>query len=215
MTGAGGTGVVRRRGDLVTLAVSAASVVPLAVVARERRVPVAERAVFEAVNGLPRWLEPWLQPGLYVVQLVGLVGVPLTLAAFALAARRRRLALALALSLPLKELVEHGVLKQAVDRRRPAANEPGAILRRGGSAEGLAFPSGHAVVAFMVAGLVAPYLSRRARRVGFTLAGLVCVARVYLGAHNPLDVLAGAAVGLAIASLLNLVLGVPGARSGG
>jgi undecaprenyl-diphosphatase len=40
------------------------------------------------------------------------------------------------------------------------------------------------------------------------LATLNAMARVYLGAHNPLDVVGGAAVGLAIAAALDLVLDV-------
>ena len=88
------------------------------------------------------------------------------------------------------------------------------MLRNSTPTQGLAFPSGHAIVAFMVAGLLAPYLPRRAQVSVFALAALICLARVYLGAHNPLDVLGGAAVGLAIASLLNLSLGVPAKRSG-
>jgi undecaprenyl-diphosphatase len=149
---------------------------------------------------------------MYVVQLAGLVGVPIGLAVLAAARRRPRLALALVLSLPIKELVEHGVLKQVVDRSRPAQNEPGAVLRHSPATQGLAFPSGHAIVAFMVAGLLAPYLPRPACVAAFVLAALICLSRVYLGAHNPLDVLAGAAVGLAIAASLNLILGVPGGR---
>jgi undecaprenyl-diphosphatase len=39
--------------------------------------------------------------------------------------------------------------------------------------------------------------------------GLVGIARVYLGAHNPLDVVGGIGLGLAIAGMWNLVLGVP------
>jgi membrane-associated phospholipid phosphatase len=46
------------------------------------------------------------------------------------------------------------------------------------------------------------------------LATLNAVARVYLGAHNPLDVLGGAAVGLAIAAVLDLVLDVARDRGG-
>ena len=42
---------------------------------------------------------------------------------------------------------------------------------------------------------------------------LVMIGRVYVGAHNPLDVICGAGLGVAIGSLLNLVVGVPvGAR---
>jgi membrane-associated phospholipid phosphatase len=57
-------------------------------------------------------------------------------------------------------------------------------------------------------------LPRRWGVVAFVLAILNAVARVYLGAHNPLDVLGGAAVGLAIAAALDLVLDVAGDRGG-
>jgi undecaprenyl-diphosphatase len=43
----------------------------------------------------------------------------------------------------------------------------------------------------------------------WVLVALVMVGRVYVGAHNPLDVVCGAGLGVAIGSLLNLALGVP------
>jgi membrane-associated phospholipid phosphatase len=57
--------------------------------------------------------------------------------------------------------------------------------------------------------LLAPYVRRRWLALLVVLAALVCLARVYLGAHAPLDVVGGAAVGVAVAGLLNLVVGVP------
>jgi glycosyltransferase 2 family protein len=57
--------------------------------------------------------------------------------------------------------------------------------------------------------LIVPYLPRRWRWVPWLLVGLVMVGRTYVGAHNPLDVVCGAALGVAIGSGLNLVVGVP------
>jgi hypothetical protein len=44
------------------------------------------------------------------------------------------------------------------------------------------------------------------------LAAAVCLSRVYLGAHFPLDVAAGAGLGMFIGGALNLAFGVPGNR---
>jgi undecaprenyl-diphosphatase len=49
--------------------------------------------------------------------------------------------------------------------------------------------------------------------VAFVLATCNGLARVFLGAHNPLDVVGGAAIGLATAAVLDMVLDV--ARDGG
>ena len=44
--------------------------------------------------------------------------------------------------------------------------------------------------------LIVPYLPRSWRFAPWVLVGLVMVARVYVGAHNPLDVIAGLGAGL-------------------
>lgn len=175
-----------------------------AVVASSGRVGGAERAVFESVNGLPDALR-W---PMWVFQLLGLVLLPLAVAAIALAYRRIRLAIALAALVPLKLLAEKAVVKQLVHRERPGSTEPGAVLRDVPSA-GNSFPSGHAIIAFGIATLLTPYLGRWGRAVVWTLAVLNGVARVYLGAHNPLDVVCGAGVGVVLGALLTVGVGVP------
>jgi undecaprenyl-diphosphatase len=102
-------------------------------------------------------------------------------------------------------------IKDLVGRERPAELLPGVHVR-GGADSGLGFVSGHAAVAVAIATLIAPYLGRRARWVAFAVAALVCVSRLYVGAHLPLDVVGGAALGWAAGSLVHLLLGAPGGR---
>src|SRR4029450_566136 len=101
------------------------------------------------------------------------------------------------------------LVKSLVHRGRPSQYLPDVNLH-GPAASGLGYVSGHAAVAVALASVASPYLSRRARRVAWTLAAAVCLSRVYVGAHLPLDVIGGAAVGFAVGAAVHLVLGAPG-----
>lgn len=166
-----------------------------------------ETAWFRSINNWPQWL---YQP-MWVVQLSAVIGALLVVAVLAAIGRKFRLAAALLAGTFLKILLED-VTKEIVQRDRPGELLPDVILRGNAAAHGLSFPSGHAIVTFAIATLVAPYLKGRWKILPWALAAAVCIARVYLGAHFPLDVLAGAGLGVFIGSMLNLILGVP-ARS--
>jgi undecaprenyl-diphosphatase len=184
-------------------------------VAHTGEVPGWEAAVFHAVNDLPDLL---YRP-LWVLQFPGLLLMPAVAAAAAAALHRWRLAAALLLLVPLKLVAERRVVKHLVERRRPASSicdlDLTCLHLRGDvPSRTLSFPSGHAVIVAGIAWLVLPHLPRRWMRfaaVGVAVA--VMLARVYLGAHNPLDVVAGAATGVALAAGLNLAVGVPEPRA--
>jgi undecaprenyl-diphosphatase len=160
-----------------------------------------ERDVFHAINDLPDALEA----PMVGVQYLGVAVVPFGVAIVAAVLRKWQLVIAAVLVYPLKLVLEKVVLKEIVYRGRPGATVDDAILRHA-PARGPSFPSGHAIIAFALAGIIAPYLSRGWRIVAYVIALAVAFSRVYLGAHNPLDVVAGAAGGLLIAAALNLLL---------
>ena len=66
------------------------------------------------------------------------------------------------------------------------------------------------MVIFAITVLVAPTFKGRWKVLPWVLAAAVCLSRVYLGAHFPLDVAAGSGLGTFIGGALNRVFGVPG-----
>jgi undecaprenyl-diphosphatase len=187
---------------LLQAAAGAAVLVLCALAVHPNESPAFEQDVFHVVNGLPGLLY-W--PAWVVMQLGNLLVIPAA-ALVAAGFRKWRLALAI-LAAGVAKLQLALVVKDQWTRERPAAVIDDVVRRGDASAAGEAFVSGHAIIAFALAVLVSPYLSRRGRIVAWSLAAGVCVGRVYVGAHLPLDVVGGGAVGWAVGSVLDWLLG--------
>ena len=196
------TGLEGHRIDVVALVAGLAVTAVGAVLIRHGHVSQVEESVFRAVNDLPQAMYPVLWP----FQQVGAVLVGPLVAVVALILRRYRLAAA-AIVVTVAKLASERVVKAFVSRSRPGTSIGPDIHARGNvHLTGESFVSGHAVMIAALAGVVTPYLPGRWKVVPWVLVGLVMIARVYVGAHNPLDVLCGAALGVAIAGAVNLVL---------
>jgi membrane-associated phospholipid phosphatase len=171
--------------------------------ARKPTIGAAESRVFHTVNGLPGGLYPllWLpmQFGNLLVGMVAGLGV-------AVVDRDVTAAVGVTLAAALKLLAERVVRRQMVDylavRQRPGVSQIGAILRGGDvPVSGPSFPSGHVILAAGVGTIVAPILGPW-WWVPVVLTLLVMIGRVYVGAHNPLDVTAGLGAGLVLGGVL-------------
>lgn len=195
-----------RRGlDLVVVIGAVIVLVVGMVVVGDGHVPAWERDVFDAVNGLSDVWNPILWP---FQQLGALLAGPLV-AVIALVGRRPRLALA-AVAVTAGKLISERLVKAVVSRSRPYTSIGPEIDARGDvERHGESFVSGHAVLIAALAGIVTPYLPGRWKLLPWVVVALVAFGRVYVGAHLPLDVVAGAALGLALAGLANLAFGVP------
>jgi undecaprenyl-diphosphatase len=164
-------------------------------------------SLLAADAALRAWLTsvhaPWLDVVMGQASLAGqsgfiflLIGVFATLNRPERAARLWQLLLAVLLCW----LVVDGVLKPAIARARPF-HAVEAVRVVGYRPVTYSFPSGHAASAFASAFVVTLMLPR-ARWWLWALAALIAVSRVYIGVHYPLDIVAGALVGLGVGAVV-------------
>jgi membrane-associated phospholipid phosphatase len=104
------------------------------------------------------------------------------------------------------------VVKHFVQRGRPSGLLEDVVVR-GAAPHGLGFVSGHIAVVTALAVVAWPWLPRWGRWVVAVAVAVVFLARMYVGAHLPLDMVGGAALGLAVGFTARLLLG--DARTGG
>jgi undecaprenyl-diphosphatase len=113
---------------------------------------------------------------------------------------------AVAAKLVTERLLRRWVAPQLAVRQRPGTSEPGAHLRGDVPAQGPSFPSGHVILVAAVGTVIAagsPAVWAWAPLLVMLVVGL---GRVYVGAHNPLDVTAGLGIGLLAGALLSIPL---------
>lgn len=172
-----------------------------AALARTHEVAPAEAQVFRTLNGLPAALQA---PTWAVMQAGSLAATPVVAGLTWWSGRRRT-----AVGAAVVGLVAWGLpklAKKGVRRGRPAAHLD-EVQVRGQEQRGLGFPSGHAAVSTALGVTIGPSLPLPARLGVMAVAIETAGARMYVGAHLPLDIAGGIGLGLALGGLANLVLG--------
>jgi undecaprenyl-diphosphatase len=158
-----------------------------------------DERMFRLLNEV--WLHPVLDRAMPFISDARNYGIPFMLAAIVIlyVGRLRGLRfLALAIvSVVVADAISTHVFKQAFLRTRPCIALEG-VRQLAGCVNSPSLPSNHAVNAAALAALVALHMPRLWLP-AVALALLVSYSRIYVGTHYPLDVLAGALLGIAVA----------------
>ena len=164
-------------------------------------VSAGEERLFRLVNKS----RPQLRRSAWVVMQAGSLGaVPVT----AVLAMRKNRAAALALAIDGTAVwALCKLIKRFVKRGRPVDCLDGVVIT-GKAQRGRGFPSGHAAVATTLTVIGARLLPRPASQLAWVVPVLVGTGRQLVGAHLPLDVAGGAALGVTAGSLANIALDV-------
>ena len=171
-------------------------------------VPEWDARWFRRINQLPDWLAPVL----WAPMQAGALGAPILAGAVVYARGHGRTGARLAVG-GVAAWGTAKVLKRLVNRQRPGHFDPSTVLRIGSADHGLGYPSGHAAVAATIA-VVARDASPPVAAAAGLLAATTGVARIHVGAHYPLDVVGGWALGIAVGDAVAAAVDATAQRRG-
>jgi membrane-associated phospholipid phosphatase len=195
--------VQRRATDLLVAAGALVLLVLTALPVDAHKISGLERGAFRIVNDHTIIPFAVVWP---LMQLGNIAVVPVATIA-ALIARRPRLAGEL-FSAGAAVYIGAKLIKRVVERGRPSRLMHDVVIR-GAVPKGLGYVSGHIAVITALAVVAWPWLGRRGRIAAGCAVGVVFFSRMYVGAHLPLDMIGGAALGLAAAGVVRYAFGRP------
>ncbi len=158
-----------------------------------------EYTIFMSING---WGDGWYRLFAVITFFGSMLMAMLSVVALYLTGIYR-----LALRLAFVSLGAYAVAflaKHFIERARPVELFSGVHTRV--VETGMGYPSGHATFITVLVLTLLPYIPKPLRWIAIIAAiGLVCLSRLYLGVHLPLDLLGGIAIGAGAVAFIHIL----------
>ena len=166
-----------------------------------------DQSLFRVLNDVPAGVASVLTPFARLFLPAGITVVIVLAVGYVVARNRSVLPVATGVAAAAVAWLLAHAAKAIADRPRPYQVMADTVLRQQ-PAHGTSFPSSHTAITLAVAIALTPFLARPLAWVGIGYAVLVGWSRVYLGVHYPLDILAGAGIGMAVGGVTLLAVGM-------
>lgn len=161
-----------------------------------------EKPLFNFVNNMPTFLLPFL----FLITQLGSFFSLIFWSALAYALGKLRLLISVLTSGLLAWIVAK-FMKSIIGRGRPGEFIENIISLSSEVFSGNGFPSGHSALVAACVFALYYHIDRRYRKYFIWIIILVGFSRIYIGAHFPMDVVGGWALGMFIAAIVSLAIG--------
>lgn len=119
--------------------------------------------------------------------------------------KTRLMAISVAISVFLARVIIAEPIKRIFHIARPYIAVDNAKKMVGENGDYFSFPSGHTAVFFAIAAAIF-YFNKKWGMIAFVVATLVGISRIYVGVHWPVDVVAGALIGILSGIVVNSLI---------
>ncbi len=186
---------------VVGLIVGVVLFVPSLLIAHAHQLTGWQASLFHTLNN---WPDVFRLPALWITEGLGAAYPIILCVLIPLLYKRLRLAWLFLVNVGATGVVME-IAKMIAKEPRPAALLHGNLHLRANEAGLTSFPSGHEAVATAMALTLWFILPKGWRWLAVLWIAIMAVSRVYLGVHQPIDIIGGLSIGLAVVCFVRLL----------
>lgn len=150
--------------------------------------------IFQTINGIANNSKLFDFIGVFFADYLLWIAIGILIVLFSIK-KTRWMAISAGISIVLSRLIITEIIKRLYSSPRPYLVLEGVRKIISENHDYQSFPSGHAAIFFALATAIY-FFNKKWGIIGFIIALLVGISRIYVGVHWPIDILGGAMIGI-------------------